>query len=144
MDYLKSLFSGRLNRLGYILGSIYALIIFLIIYISLNLIYVFILHLFIKNPSHNLMFAPSYIFVGIFYGLLILANLSLAARRLHDTDYPTYLSLLIIIPFVNIPLTIYLMVAPSQPAPNQYGDIPSSHKFSEIFRYEYLKKKSND
>lgn len=55
--------------------------------------------------------------------LLILPNISVGVRRLHDTGKSGWLYLLTLIPLINL-ILIYFYLLDSQPGANQYGPNP--------------------
>lgn len=63
--------------------------------------------------------------VGILVTLaLVVPNLSVGARRLHDTGRPAWWLLLLLVPCLGILVLIAFFCLPSQPQPNQYGEPP--------------------
>ena len=52
---------------------------------------------------------------------LLLPNMALAVRRLHDTGRSGWWLLLMLVPFVGPLVLLYWYVQPSEEAPNQYG-----------------------
>ncbi len=50
-----------------------------------------------------------------------LSGLSVAVRRMHDTDKSGWLLLLGLIPFVGGIIVLVLLVLPGTPAPNRFG-----------------------
>ena len=52
--------------------------------------------------------------------VLFVVDLSLAVRRLHDTDRTGWWYLLVVIPFGSLVL-LYFWILPSSPGPNRYG-----------------------
>lgn len=56
--------------------------------------------------------------------ILIVANLSLMARRLHDLDKSGWMAALIILPIVNIIFCLYLLLKKGTEGPNRYGPDP--------------------
>ena len=59
--------------------------------------------------------------VGLVMIAIGLAGLSLAVRRLHDTDKSGWLLLLDLIPFVGAIIVLILMVMPGTPNQNRFG-----------------------
>ncbi|CAI9411195.1 DUF805 domain-containing protein [Nocardioides sp. T2.26MG-1] len=63
--------------------------------------------------------------VGILVTLaLVVPNLSVGARRLHDTGRPAWWLLLLLVPCLGILVLIVFFCLPSQPHPNRYGEPP--------------------
>ena len=61
---------------------------------------------------------------GIVGLALLLPNIGVGVRRLHDIDKSGWWYLLIIVPVVDL-LLIYWWAQPSQMTPNQYGAVPN-------------------
>lgn len=61
---------------------------------------------------------------GIVSLALLLPGLGLGVRRLHDLNRSGWFLLLGLIPIVNF-ILIYWFAQPSDPQPNQYGDVPN-------------------
>lgn len=60
----------------------------------------------------------------IVYALaLLLPSLSIAVRRLHDTDKSGWWLLIGLVPFIGGIALLVLMVLPSTPAANRFGDV---------------------
>jgi uncharacterized membrane protein YhaH (DUF805 family) len=52
------------------------------------------------------------------------SNLAVAVKRLHDVGYSGFLSLALLIPFVNLAFTIWAGILPGAAGPNRYGAVP--------------------
>ena len=65
--------------------------------------------------------------LGYIAGLaLLIPTLGIYARRLHDINKSGWLTILFFIPIVNIVLlVIWMAMKDSDPAANQYGDVPA-------------------
>ena len=63
--------------------------------------------------------------LGLLIGLVMLvvglSGLSVAVRRMHDTDKSGWMLLLGLIPFIGWIIVIVLLVLPGTPAPNRFG-----------------------
>ncbi len=59
--------------------------------------------------------------VGVIGLVLLLPNLAVAARRLHDRSQSAWLLLLNLVPCASIVLIVFYLL-PSTPGPNQYGE----------------------
>jgi uncharacterized membrane protein YhaH (DUF805 family) len=59
--------------------------------------------------------------IGLVMAVIGLAGLSLAVRRLHDTDKSGWLLLLDLIPIVGAIIVLILMVMPGTPNQNRFG-----------------------
>lgn len=55
---------------------------------------------------------------------LTVSCFSFVVRRLHDPGYTGWLSLLILVPLVNLAGCLLLLLLPGQPQTNQYGPPP--------------------
>lgn len=60
---------------------------------------------------------------GVFWLALLLPNIGMGIRRLHDTGRSGWLMLLGIIPLVGLVL-IYFYILEGDPGPNEYGPAP--------------------
>lgn len=67
------------------------------------------------------------IFMIVLYGPVIAVSLIMAMRRLHDLNNSGWLSLLSLVPFVNIFFGLYLLFAPGTNGRNSYGPMPSKN-----------------
>lgn len=56
--------------------------------------------------------------------LLLVPNLSVGARRLHDTDRSGWWQLIGLIPFIGVIVLIVFFCQDSKPGPNRFGDSP--------------------
>jgi len=52
----------------------------------------------------------------------------LAIKRFHDLGYPAMLAILLFVPILSLIVLLFLVVFPSQPQPNPYGDITDAPK----------------
>ncbi|MBW8816323.1 MAG: DUF805 domain-containing protein [Caulobacterales bacterium] len=77
--------------------------------------------------------------VGLFYGVVVLANLipSLAVgfRRLHDTNRSAWWVLISLVPLVGGIVLIVFNCLPGTPGPNRFGSVPGvrEHDLQETF-----------
>jgi len=62
--------------------------------------------------------------IGVVYIALIVFSFILAKRRLNDLNQSGWLSLLLIIPLVNIIVGLWLLFAPGKKESNKYGAYP--------------------
>lgn len=61
-------------------------------------------------------------FISALYGVaVLLPNLAIGARRLHDTDKSGWLQLIGLIPIVGLIILIVLFAQPGDPGSNKYG-----------------------
>lgn len=110
MEYIKSLYKGRINRTSFSVG----LIIFFLTTIILE---------GIKTPAKNgiISLVGSLILVA-----LLIFNYSLYVRRLHDANHSGWLALITLIPVGNIFLLLYLIFKPGDKKKNSYGTVPKT------------------
>ena len=105
--YLPLTFSGRLNRLRFLLANLMLSAVCL----SLALLLSF---LTFDSPAAS-------------YPLLVLEfvwSFSLVIRRLHDLDAGGWFSLLIFVPLVNLVFLLYVFLKKGTAGPNKYGADP--------------------
>jgi uncharacterized membrane protein YhaH (DUF805 family) len=131
MNILHRLFSGRIGRLAFLFGALYYIAALLIPYIFLAFAYILILST-VYNPGKSLLDDPIIGLTVVLYAVLIITNVSLAARRLNDVERPTWFCVFAVVPFVNIPFSIYLLIAPGTEGSNMYGPPPSGYGFWEV------------
>lgn len=66
----------------------------------------------------------------------VLASLSLtiivAARRLHDLGHKSWPGVLLIVPFVNLVVALWLLLARGNPGPNEYGPAPAPNTWGVV------------
>ncbi len=68
--------------------------------------------------------------LGIFILGMIIPNLTVAVRRLHDTDKSGWLLLLGIVPFIGGIILLVFFCIEGDRGPNQYGPDPKSTEFN--------------
>jgi uncharacterized membrane protein YhaH (DUF805 family) len=93
---------------------------------SLSAYWWYALGLFIVNIVLEIvsaMIGSSALFLLIALVMIVvgLSGLSVAVRRLHDTDKSGWLLLLGLIPFIGAIVVLVLLVLPGTPAPNRFG-----------------------
>ena len=67
------------------------------------------------------MYAAGGVISGIATLALLLPNLSVTIRRLHDTDRSGWWWFIVIIPVVGWIIYLYFMIARGTPGPNRFG-----------------------
>jgi uncharacterized membrane protein YhaH (DUF805 family) len=67
---------------------------------------------------------PAILLLGLLYVMTVGASLVLFVRRLHDLDRSGWMSLLLLIPLVNVALSLYATFAPGTSGPNRFGQAP--------------------
>jgi uncharacterized membrane protein YhaH (DUF805 family) len=135
----KVLFTGRVGRLGFLFGSLYYLLACFVPYIIIAFIYVCAYTAITHKAETKIPLAPMYALTIVLYVALILCSLSIAARRLNDVERPTWFCIFTLVPFVNVPMTVYLLLAPGTPEDNTYGAPSTSFGFWEVTLFRELK-----
>lgn len=113
----QGMFSRRIGRLGFLLGFVY--------WILLSLVMLAIVFMDSRisvagvRGVANLISGLLLILIGI-YSLPLF--ISLYVRRLHDLNKSGLLSLLVLVPLVNLLLLLYLYFAPGTDENNMHGD----------------------
>ncbi|MCX8731094.1 DUF805 domain-containing protein [Gilliamella sp. B2969] len=103
-------FSGRARRKEYWLFTLFVAIFYLVLIILASL-------------SETMASAMSLIEV-IFLLVILIPNIAVTVRRLHDTDKSGWWYLISFIPFVGGIVLLVFMCINSTPGSNQYGDNP--------------------
>lgn len=132
MEYIKSLFRGRLSRLSFLLGNVSLLVITLLI--------IFVQILIFKERNSSWGYIDFYSFIWIVFSSLILIsvnliNISMSIRRFHDLGYSGLIAFLMYVPIIGIVPLILSFLEPSDPKYNQYGEIPNK---KNQFPYDVL------
>ena len=104
---------GRLNRWAYFTTSLKLWLVATVVLVILGIIGVVI------GDE-----AGATVLCGLGVIPFVISAYFIAARRLHDLDKNGWLSLIFLIPYVNIPWGIYLLFAKGTEGPNQYGPDP--------------------
>jgi uncharacterized membrane protein YhaH (DUF805 family) len=127
------MFSGRLDRLGFLIGTAY----YLLLYVLLLAGYVFLSQL-VGNLGesdnvtdkfvHPVLTVVGYLLICLFAVLQV----SIAIRRWHDMDQTGWLVLLSLIPIVNLIAAIFLLFVSGTSGANQYGAPNSSRGFKTV------------
>lgn len=112
--------SGRIGRLRY-LGYCFGVAVIGYIGIAVS---VFLMMMVLGEDAGIVMA----IIVGsvVYIGILVL-TIGYMVRRLHDLDHSGWFSLLILVPFVNLLLALYLLFAPGKSGANRFGPPPVSN-----------------
>lgn len=120
------LFSGRIGRLGFMLGTLYYLLATLVALFILATLLVAILTTHNHQLTQAQLVGPVRVLVIIWLIGFAALVLSVCTRRLHDVDRPGLLAVLALVPFANVAFIAYLLVAPGNPENNSYGE-PTLH-----------------
>ncbi len=118
---------GRLSYLGWnmLLGLVLVLIVTSVILVEPNLI------IYMKDSM------TSMIFFGILYLIVIYFSLIFTIRRLHDLDQSGWLSLVTLIPVINLFFFLYLIFAPGTQGSNNYGAPRMTKTWEKVLGWMY-------
>lgn len=127
------MFSGRLGRLGFLIGTAY----YLLLYVLLLAGYVFLNQL-VGNLGesdnvtdkfvHPVLTVVGYVLIFLFAVLQV----SIVIRRWHDMDQTGWLVLLSLIPIVNLIAAIFLLFVSGTSGENKYGEPNTSRGFRAV------------
>jgi uncharacterized membrane protein YhaH (DUF805 family) len=136
--YPHQLFIGRVGRLGYLFGSFYYVAVCFVTYFVLAFVYVFASVEIHHTVSKSSLLGPVYGITIALYLALIIGILSVTARRLNDVDRPAWFCIFGIIPFVNVPLSLYLLFAPGMEGKNTNGAPTHGYGFWDVTKLKAL------
>lgn len=117
LEYLGSLFKGRVGRFYYFEGSI------ILMFIGVAIVLLFsktglIAGAFTPSNSPDVIEALIYMFI---VSPIYFFQVSLSVRRLHDLDRSGWFYLISFIPYVNFIYGIYLLFFKGTPGVNRFG-----------------------
>ncbi len=117
MTKMQFTIEGRIARKDYIIAQLLpvAILFFLAI---LHAVLRAVSDLYVRTQPIMLLFLAIFI---IIYTVFIY---TMAIRRLHDLGMSGWYALVLLVPFVGFIFGLYLLVAPGQAIPNEYGNIP--------------------
>lgn len=124
MNYLRSLFEGRITRINYLVGG-------LIVFFAIG---------FLKG-----IFAPISFFtfgaVSIVLALVSLVyGVAFSVRRLYDIGKSWHWALWLLVPVVNFFFWLYLLFKPGEEKANKYGKPPEKKlNLEDLFKFSKLK-----
>jgi uncharacterized membrane protein YhaH (DUF805 family) len=78
------------------------------------------------------------IILGILYIAIIYFSFIFAVRRLHDRNHSGWLSLLMLVPLVNIAMALYLTLAKGDANENQFGLPRITQTWEKVLGWIYL------
>lgn len=126
--------SGRFGRLSYLgWNMLLAVFVFFLAIIAAVMITV----LSKSSPDSSLI----YIFGGLFvivYIAMIYLSFVFSIRRLHDRNQTGWLSLLSLVPLVNLLFFIYLSCAKGDATENNYGSPRMTQGWEKVFAWIYI------
>jgi uncharacterized membrane protein YhaH (DUF805 family) len=120
--YNLLMFSGRLGRLGYLIGNAYLLVPYILSILGYGMLGDLVGR--IREGGSVLDEVVSYMLYIILIALLVLwvlLGLGISVRRFHDTDNSGWFILLGLIPIVNFFAGLYLLFGAGTSGDNQYG-----------------------
>lgn len=129
------MFSGRLSRKGYLLGTIYyyaSIAVVVLLALTTNRLFGGDGFDAPGNPIVSLLNIFFYLFGGLWVLLAIPINLGLAVRRLHDMDQPGWLSLGFIFPPLGLILFLFLLLRPGTTGINKFGESQTRKDFKSV------------
>jgi len=85
-----------------------------------------------RLPTSAILFL-SFVYMGVLYFSFIFA-----IRRLHDRNHSGWLSLLTLIPLINLGLTLYLAFAKGDEHENQFGLPRSTKTWEKVLAWFYV------
>lgn len=110
-------FSGRLGRVRYMA---YSMALMLIVWFGGGILAAIAIPAMAAQNS-PVMSGVAGLFLIAVYGFLLVATFALAIRRINDFDVSGWLSLLLLVPFVNFIFVLALWIIPGTQGSNRYG-----------------------
>ncbi|MDO7482534.1 DUF805 domain-containing protein [Acinetobacter baumannii] len=125
--------NGRFGRLSYAAWT------FLFTLVLVTAILLIMFTFGFTNPEGAPDFStPGLICIAILYIVGIYINFVFTIRRLHDRNNTGWLSLLMLVPVVNIGLAIYLFCAKGTEGPNDYGPKRPTPSWERVLGWIYI------
>ena len=124
---------GRFGRLSYLGWN--GLLLFVVM--TLGILSAVLLPGFVPEPSQGMPLFPM-LLLGIVYIAMIYFSFIFAIRRLHDLNKSGWLSLLMLIPLVNLGLAVYLTFAKGDDRSNQYGPRRNTKGWEKVLAWIYI------
>lgn len=106
-------FRGRIARQSYILGQLFMLSLFAVVIARILAVQ--------GDEDATAIWGLAFIALGV---ASTWSTFALTAKRLHDIGQPGILSVILLVPTVNLVFVIALMFIPSRPETNRYGPPP--------------------
>jgi uncharacterized membrane protein YhaH (DUF805 family) len=125
--------NGRFGRLSYAAWTF--LFTFVLVIAIMLIIFTFGLT---QNEGAPGFTAPGMISIGILYIVGIYINFVFAIRRLHDRNNTGWLSLLMLVPLVNIGFAVYLFAAKGTEGTNDYGPQRPTLGWERVLGWIYI------
>lgn len=124
MKWLRLLFIGRLSRTNYVIS--FSFLIFLL-FLAYSLIILIPIILGINEVPSSF-----YTIIDCLYILLLFLVFTLHARRWHDLGRSGWLTLLFLIPLIDIGVLLYLLFAPGDEEEYKYGNPQNPKSFDLV------------
>jgi len=119
---------GRIGRLRYLA---YSMIYNFIIMFLMGIMSAILIPMLASNDSGEPGAAMAIMMI-LLYVPVILTFFIVARRRLHDLDRTGWLTLLMIVPLINVLFGLYLLFGSGSPETNKYGPPPQANTALEI------------
>ncbi|WP_425916179.1 DUF805 domain-containing protein [Acinetobacter sp. TSRC1-2] len=127
--------SGRFGRLSY-LG--WNMLMSFFILIIIGIIAAFSPNLFTDPSTMTGSSMVAAVLMGIAYLALLYFSFVFTIRRLHDRNHMGWLSLLILVPGINIIFAVYLIFAKGDDRSNQYGPRRITKGWEKVLGWMYI------
>jgi uncharacterized membrane protein YhaH (DUF805 family) len=127
------MFSGRLGRLGYIVGNAYLLVPYILVILGFGVFGDLIARLRDSdNIADKVVGFVVYITIMLLIILWVFLGFGISVRRFHDTDNTGWLILLGLIPIVNFLAGVYLLFVAGTSGDNKYGAPSNSYGIKAV------------
>ncbi len=139
IEYITSLFQGRLSRIQFLLTSIY----FSLILAAIVLVVVapaIVLGTYLEKYGTDsvlyqlVVVGAGLLLLGMFQLIAVIIETSTIVRRLHDLNQPWWLIIFAVVPIINFLAAVYLLVAPGTKGANDYGNRLKSNSFRTLLK----------
>ena len=126
--------NGRFSRLSYLAWNLVITLVILIIFAVAFAIF----GASFGTESFASASIPMIIFSVIIYILIIYFTFIFLIRRLHDRNHSGWLSLLMLVPFVNFVFFFYIIFAKGQAETNDYGPPRETLGWEKVLAWIYI------
>lgn len=120
MNYFQKLYSGRIGRKSYILGSLLLLFICVVAFTVPLIFSVILFNLLSLNSQAFLFTSLNFAWIIIVAIIAWVYSFSLCMRRLHDMGKSRWWLVISVLPLINL----WLVFQKGDADKNQYGDVP--------------------
>ena len=125
--------AGRFGRFSYLAWNCLLAIVASII---LGIFIVIFPNTFVNLETGN--FGGGMIFIVLIYVALMYFTFVFTIRRLHDRNHTGWLSLLMLVPFANVILMLYLIFASGDDRSNSYGSPRPTAGWEAVLAWIYI------